>query len=136
MSPTIARTASLKAVLILSAALAASLVGNAVLFWQLAQAKPAAKLECVQDALEATVAAERAEDARDATAGEIIRDTAATAEQAAVAAQADTDAVKTEIRYVYLTAPAPAAGSCTGEPPAGVRDRLEALRERANAAGG
>ena len=127
---------SAKAVLILGGALVLSLAGNAWLFWELAQAKPEAELKCTEGTLEATVAAEEAEDARDDTAGEIARETAATAEQATTAAQAATDDVKTEIRYVYLTAPAPSAGSCTGEPPAGVHDQLEALRDRANAAGG
>lgn len=129
------RLISAKAVLILAAALAASLAGNAWLFWELAQAKPAAELKCTQGALSATVDAERAEDARDIAAGEIARETAAQAEQVTTETMATTDNVKSEIRYVYLTAPAPAAGSCTGEPPAGVRDRLEALRNAANAPG-
>lgn len=130
-----ARLISAKAVLYLAGALALSLAGNAWLFWQLAQAKPKAELKCTESALAATVAAEEAEDARDTTAGEIARDTAAQAEQATTATQAATDSVKTEIRYVYRTAPAPAAGSCTGEPPDGVRERLEALRNAANAPG-
>lgn len=127
---------SAKAVLILGAALALSIAGNAWLFWELAQTGPEAELKCTQGTLDATVAAEKAEDDRDDAGGEIARDTAAEVEQATTQAQTATDDVKTEIRYVYLNAPAPPAGSCTGEPPAGVRDQLEALRDRANAAGG
>lgn len=130
-----ARFLSAKIVLGLGAALALSIAGNGWLFWKLAQAKPIAELKCVQGTLAATVDAEAAEDKRDATASTIARDTATQAEESATTAQVETDQAKTRIEYVYLKAPAPPAGSCTGEPPAGVREQLEALRDKANAAG-
>lgn len=129
------RLATPKIALSLGAALALSMAANGVLFWKLAGAKPSARLECAQGNLDATVAAIEAEVSRDETSTGIARDSAAAVERDAVETQTNTDATKQEIRYVYINAPKPVAGTCTGEPPAGVRDKLEALRQRANSPG-
>lgn len=126
---------SAKAVLILAGALALSLAGNVALLWQWAEAKPEAELKCATASLESTQAAEKAEDRRDTASLTISRENAAEAEEQAIETQTHTDQVKKEIQDDYRDRPTPAVPACTGEPPAGVRDRLDALRERANAAG-
>lgn len=130
------RFATPKIALGLGSALALSVAANGVLFWKLAGAKPEARLECVQGNLDATVSAVAAEVSRDEASTGIARDSATAVERSAVEAQTNTDTTKQEIRYVYINAPKPVVGTCAGEPPAGVRDKLEALRQRANAPGG
>ena len=126
------RLVSAKVILWLAALLALSLAANGKLFWELAQAEPEAALECTQGALDATVAAEKAEDARDDTAGDIARTTDAATEAATTETLAAVDVAKQEMDHAHAKAPAVPAGTCPGIAPPGVRDELEALRDRAN----
>jgi hypothetical protein len=136
-----AKLISAKAVLYLSGCLLLSLAGNAWLLqrWWTADARCTANTAVAANST--IVKAEAAEDERDLVSSEITRETDEQTEAALdagrTATQADQEAVSDAYRN-HPTAPpsdrSAVAAVCVHDPVAGVQERFDAARDRANAA--
>lgn len=130
---------SAKAVLYLAIALALSLTVNGLLAWRLAGASARCTASIAVDANKGLVEAREEEVERDQTSAEITRDTDTRTEEALTDAREDTQTAQEEIADDYRKHPtAPARGTpaavCHPDPVAGLQQRFDEARARANAA--
>ncbi len=134
-----ARLISAKAVLYLALALTVSLGVNGWLAWRLAGSSARCTASIAVDANKGLSEAREQEVERDQTSAEITRDTDTRADEALADAREDTQTAQDEIANDYRKHPtAPDRGApvavCRPDPVAGLHERFDEARARANAA--